>query len=72
MQRSELRAKYNLKGDCLTDLAKAWCCVLCDLTQQEKEAEHREKELLGAQQYSQGGNSMVYGAPEKSVEITNA
>lgn len=42
MQRADLRDKYNLRGNCATDIATACCCVVCDLVQQEKESEHRE------------------------------
>jgi hypothetical protein len=59
MQRSDIRHKYGLKGSCLTDIALACCCALCDLVQQEKETESREK-LLASQQYTQG-DAMVYG-----------
>jgi len=70
MQRADIRRKYNLKGDCITDILRACCCALCDLTQQEKESELREKEQ-GSQQYSQAGNTMTY-VPEKQVEISHA
>jgi len=59
MQRADIRRKYNLQGSCITDIAAACCCALCDLVQQEKESEHREKTNPG-QQYVQG-ESMVYG-----------
>ncbi|KAL1858089.1 hypothetical protein Daus18300_010090 [Diaporthe australafricana] len=42
MQRADLRDRYHLRGNCATDIATACCCILCDLVQQEKEAEHRE------------------------------
>jgi hypothetical protein len=59
MQRSDIRRKYNLQGSCITDIAAACCCALCDLVQQEKESEIREKQNVG-QQYGQS-DSMVYG-----------
>jgi hypothetical protein len=31
MQRHDLKEKYNLDGDCVTDCLKAWCCGCCDL-----------------------------------------
>ena len=31
MQRADLRTKHNLQGNCLTDIATACCCALCDL-----------------------------------------
>jgi len=46
LQRSEVRRKYNLKGSFITDIAVSCCCVLCDLTQQEKETQVREAEIL--------------------------
>jgi len=64
MQRMEVRRKYNLQGSCLTDIAVACCCALCDLVQQEKETEVREKELGSATQYA-GADQMVY-APGKA------
>jgi len=60
MQRADIRRKYNLEGSCLTDIAIACCCALCDLTQQEKETTIREKEH-SASQYASTDNMMVYG-----------
>jgi hypothetical protein len=63
LQRSQIRAKYNLKGSFLSDVARACCCVLCDLTQQEKESQHHETALLtgGApQQYKAQEAGMAY------------
>jgi len=65
MQRMDIRKKYHLKGNCLTDIAVACCCALCDLTQQDKEAETRERELASGAggapaQYSTAGEGMVY------------
>ena len=67
IQRSEIRKKYHLQGSCLTDIATACCCAICDLVQQEKETEFREKELAGQGapvQYA-GGENMAY-APQKA------
>jgi len=67
LQRMEIRRKYHLQGSCLTDIATACCCAICDLVQQEKETEFREKELAGqggAVQYA-GGDNMAY-APQKA------
>jgi len=47
MQRGEIRKKYNLKGDGMTDCLCACCCGPCDLVQQDKEAEFREQQRLG-------------------------
>ena len=57
MQRAEVRAKYNLQGSCLEDLACSICCGCCSLIQQEKEAEHREPLL------AQTGIKEQYSAP---------
>ncbi|KAK2604073.1 hypothetical protein N8I77_007032 [Diaporthe amygdali] len=65
MQRADLRDKYHLRGNCATDIATACCCVLCDLVQQEKEAEYREPLMAQAgragvrQEYQMQGN-MAY------------
>jgi len=45
LQRADIRKKYNLQGDCVTDFLTSWCCACCSLIQQDKEAELREKEL---------------------------
>ena len=47
MNRSEMRARYNLEGNLCTDLLCACCCNCCDLIQQDKEAEYREQERAG-------------------------
>ena len=47
MNRSELRAKYNLEGNFCTDILCACCCHCCDLIQQDKEAGYREAERAG-------------------------
>lgn len=51
MNRSDVRAKYHLKGNGCTDCLCACCCTPCDLTQQDKEVTYREesKHLLQAQ-----------------------
>jgi len=55
MQRADIRRKYNLQGDFVTDLLTSCCCACCSLIQQEKEVEFREKEL---------GNKAGYAKPE--------
>lgn len=66
LQRSQIRAKYNLKGSFITDLAAACCCVLCDLTQQEKETKFREAQILNGgelgkpEQYKAAEAGMTY------------
>ncbi|EON96358.1 putative plac8 family protein [Phaeoacremonium minimum UCRPA7] len=62
MQRADIRSKYNLEGTCITDIAAACCCGLCDLVQQDKEAEYRESlvsETALKQPYESTGG-MVY------------
>ncbi|KAF2652396.1 PLAC8-domain-containing protein [Lophiostoma macrostomum CBS 122681] len=44
INRSEMRSKYGLKGSGCTDCLCACCCTPCDITQQDKEAEYREKQ----------------------------
>jgi len=55
MQRADIRQKYNLQGDFVTDLLTSCCCGCCSLIQQEKEVEYREKEL---------GSKVGYTKPE--------
>jgi hypothetical protein len=61
MQRADIRAKYNLQGDCMTDIAAACCCGLCDLVQQEKEAAYQglNHEAAAKQPY-QAPDGMAY------------
>lgn len=65
LSRSDMRKKHNLEGNGCTDCLSACCCPLCDLVQQEKEAETREAEGQGRpvvnQYQAQGG--MAYPAP---------
>lgn len=64
MQRSDLREKYGIEGNCCGDCCSAFCCPVCDLVQAEKEVKFREGLKSGhglpvAQQYvPQGGMSM--------------
>lgn len=41
-QRADIRKKYGLQGNFVTDLLSSCCCACCSLVQQEKEAEYRE------------------------------
>lgn len=45
LQRLDIRKKYNLQGNFVTDLLTSCCCSCCSLVQQDKEAEMREGEL---------------------------
>jgi hypothetical protein len=42
MQRADVRAKYNLEGDCITDILLSCCCGCCTIAQADKEAAHQE------------------------------
>lgn len=42
-QRAEIRKKYGLQGDIVTDLLTSCCCGCCSLVQQDKEVEYREE-----------------------------
>ncbi|KAK0709349.1 PLAC8 family-domain-containing protein [Lasiosphaeria miniovina] len=73
MQRADIRAKYNLQGNCLTDIATACCCALCDLVQVDKEAAFRASEVPAGpqgvqQQYVAPAAGMEYPAP---AEVKN-
>jgi Cys-rich protein (TIGR01571 family) len=46
IQRADVRAKYNLQGDAITDIAAACCCHLCTLVQNNKEATFHEEQAL--------------------------
>jgi len=67
MQRADVRTKYNLQGDCITDIALSCCCGLCSLVQQDKEAEAREalnSSPTGVkEQYQTNAGGMVYQPP---------
>ncbi|TWU72636.1 hypothetical protein ED733_000703 [Metarhizium rileyi] len=64
MQRMNIRDKYNLRGSCLEDILASCCCHCCSLIQQDKEAEHREQQLLasGVQQPYQSNSQMQYSS----------
>lgn len=61
LQRQDIRHKYNLQGSCLGDIARACCCALCDLTQQEKETALLAGTEKHGDQYSNDAK-MSYGA----------
>ncbi|KAL8297987.1 hypothetical protein RB597_007040 [Gaeumannomyces tritici] len=68
MQRADIRQRYNLEGSCITDIAVACCCGICDLVQQDKEVAHREPLLAGGagskgQYQSEAGMSYQPQAP---------
>ncbi|KAK3991473.1 PLAC8 family-domain-containing protein [Cladorrhinum sp. PSN332] len=66
MQRAQFRAKHNLQGSCLVDVALACCCGCCDIVQMDKEAEMRTqgqtKTGVQEQYQAQGGMSYPAGA----------
>lgn len=74
MQRSDLREKYNINGNCCADCCSAFCCPLCDLVQADKEATFREGLRSGqgqpvTQQYQpQGGMSMPDPTYQSSMQ----
>lgn len=57
-QRADIRRKYNLQGNFITDLFTTCCCGCCSLIQQDKEAELREKEL------AEKANGVGYAKPQ--------
>jgi Cys-rich protein (TIGR01571 family) len=61
MQRAEIRSRYNLQGSCLVDIATACCCGLCDLVQQDKEVDTREKGGAAVTEQYQAPGGMTYG-----------
>lgn len=67
MQRADLRAKHNLQGSCLIDLATAACCGCCQLAQTDKEAAYRDQlaSSQGVQQPYQAPGGMAYPAGPK-------
>ncbi|KAF2748507.1 PLAC8-domain-containing protein [Sporormia fimetaria CBS 119925] len=68
ISRGDMRAKYALKGDACTDCLLACCCAPCDLTQQDKEAEHREgRPLIANAQQPQAHDAMTYQAQSKQA-----
>ena len=68
MQRAEIRQKYNIQGDWVSDLLCAFCCNCCDMIQQEKEFKFREDELLlSPEQYSNGKEQMHYSAQQPQL-----
>lgn len=62
MQRAEFRAKHNLQGSCLVDVALSCCCGCCDIVQMDKEAELRTQGLgkMGVQDGYQATGGMSY------------
>lgn len=58
LQRAEVRAKYGLEGNCISDILLSCCCGCCSLIQQDKEAEHREALL------AQGGHKEQYATQQ--------
>ncbi|CAK7265918.1 hypothetical protein SEPCBS57363_001832 [Sporothrix epigloea] len=66
IQRSDIRKKFNLEGDCILDIAASCCCALCVLTQDEKEVKARDAAGQGSsygitQQYQATGGMTYAG-----------
>jgi hypothetical protein len=72
IQRGHIRKKYNLEGNCMTDLCLTCCCPICVLVQDDKEAIYREGLLHSAanQQY-EANVDMVY-LPKTVAASTSA
>lgn len=58
IQRADIREKYHLQGDCVTDIAASCYCAPCILCQGEKEAAYQEPLL--AQNGGVMGDKMAY------------
>ncbi|KAH7132076.1 hypothetical protein B0J11DRAFT_600306 [Dendryphion nanum] len=64
MQMQDIREKHNLRGRCMRDVIRAWCCLCCSIIQAEKETKERYlEEAITAGQYK--GERMV--APGANV-----
>lgn len=57
LKRLEVREKYNIKGDLLTDVLFSACCGCCSLIQVEKEVIARQS----------GASAAGYVAPDSMV-----
>jgi Cys-rich protein (TIGR01571 family) len=53
LNRGRLRASLNIKGDCCTDCLMWWCCPLCAVIQEYKEAKLSKKRAITAAQTGQ-------------------
>ena len=51
MQRADIRDKFHLEGNCLSDLAISCCCGCCTLVQQDKEVAYRQLNAAPKDQY---------------------
>jgi len=69
MQKADIRARYNLQGNCLVDLATACCCGCCDLIQQDKEAAYRTASASGQ---AGGPIEQQYQPPTEGMQIPGA
>jgi hypothetical protein len=41
LQRKEIRERFALEGNFVSDLARTCCCICCTLVQADKEAEYQ-------------------------------
>ncbi|KAL2760960.1 hypothetical protein ACRALDRAFT_1073412 [Sodiomyces alcalophilus JCM 7366] len=68
MQRAQVREKFQLSGNCITDLALSFCCACCTLVQQEKEVQEKSSLVSQAikQEYQAPGGMTYPGQPSTS------
>ncbi|GAA5982948.1 hypothetical protein JCM10908_006848 [Rhodotorula pacifica] len=52
MARSEIRTRYNIRGNALGDCCTAWCCIPCTQGQHSREI-RREEEAVRARTHGQ-------------------
>lgn len=65
MQRSDVREKFHLEGNCISDLVISWFCGCCTIIQQDKEVAYRQLNQGQAQtQQYQPQNGMAYPEPK--------
>ena len=67
-QREEVTKKYGLKGDGKNHI-RAFCCINCDLLQQDKEVESRDAERKGlVSDQPKPVQGMAYGSDDNKEE----
>jgi hypothetical protein len=64
ISRGDMRTRYNLEGDQLKDCLCAFCCLPCDLIQQDKETQYQEEQKQPfLNQQPPGQSQMEYKPP---------